>query len=290
MNFYTSVRQYGNKMLVRSYEDGQRQQYEVPYSPYLFIKDKSGKGEYVTVYGDPAAKVEFGSISEAKDFMKKYDDVKGFDFYGMTTFTYPYINDKFPGQVQYDRQHINIVSIDIETMSDDGFPDIATANKALTAITLSDGKDFVFLSIKEYTPHIPNVKVIRCADEKELIARFVLEWQKMDPDIITGWNCESFDIPYLINRIKRISGDEMAKRLSPWGFIRETSQKQHGNEVQTYDIFGVAIMDYMLVYKKWTFTTQESYRLDHIANVELGMGKLDYSEYGSLHGLYEQNF
>ena len=290
MNFYTSVQQYGNKMLVRSFEDGRRQQYEVPYQPYLFVKDRSGKADYKSVFGDPVAKMGFGSIREAKDFMKKYDGVQGFEFFGMTQFVYPFINDKFPGEVKYDRKHINVVSLDIETMADGGFPDIRTANKALTAITISDGKEFVFLSIKEYVPHIDNVRVIRCQDEKELIAHFVHEWRKMDPDIITGWNVEFFDIPYLINRIKLISGDEMAKRLSPWNIIRESVQKQHGNEVQTYDISGVAVMDYMAVYKKWTFTTQESYRLDHIANVELGVGKLDYGEYGSLHGLYEQNF
>lgn len=290
MNFYTSVEQYGNKMLVRSFENGQRKQYEVPYRPYLFVKNNNGDGDYQTIWGESASKIDFESIREAKDFMSKYDDVKNFEFYGMTNFKYPFINDKFPGTVKYDRKHINIVSIDIETMADGGFPNIETANKELTAITMSDGKDFVFLSIKEYVPHIENVKVIRCRDEKELIARFVEEWRKLDPDIITGWNCEAFDIPYLINRIKRVCGDEMAKRLSPWNMIRESNQKQHGNEIQTYNIFGVAVMDYMLVYKKWTFVTQESYRLDHIANIELGMGKLDYAEYGSLHGLYEQNF
>lgn len=292
MSFYTNVRQYGNKMLVRSFEKGERQQYEVNYKPYLFIKDrgKSDKSEYKTINGEPAAKIEFESISAAKEFMKKYEDVAGFEYYGMTTFTYPFINDRFPGEINYNRDKINVVSLDIETMSDGGFPDIATANKALTAITISDGKDFVFLSIKEYKAHIPNVKVIRCQDEAELIGRFVEEWRKMDPDIVTGWNIEAFDIPYLINRIKRVCGDSLAKRLSPWDIIRESSQKQHGNEIQTYDIFGVAVMDYMLVYKKWTSTTQESYRLDHIALVELGYGKLDYSEYGTLHDLYEKNF
>jgi len=291
MSFYLNVRQYGDRMLVRSFEDGRRQQYEVKYRPYLFVRSQNGSGEYRTIHGDPAEKIEFDSIRDAKEFIKKYGGVSGFEFYGMTNFVYPFINDRFPGEVHYDRDKINVVSVDIETMSDDGFPDIMTANKALTAIAISDGKEIVFLSIKEYKKHQDNVRVIRCADEKELIARFVEVWREMDPDIVTGWNVEFFDMPYLINRIKRVSGEAMAKRLSPWNLIRENVQKQHGEEQLTYDIFGVAIMDYMLVYKKWTFTTQESYRLDHIANVELGMGKIHYEdEYGSLHGLYEQNF
>lgn len=278
MSFYLNVRQYGDSMLVRSVEDGERKSYKLKYQPYLFVNSTKEDGEYKTIDGLSASKLSFDSIRDAKNFITKYDDVSGFKFYGMTNFIYPFINDKFPGEIHYEREDINIVSLDIETMSDDGFPDITTADKALTAIAISDGKEIVFLSIKEYKKHQENVRVIRCENEKELIARFVQIWIEMDPDIVTGWNVEFFDIPYLINRIKRLCGDAMAKRLSPWNIIHEKRQRQHGEEQLTYDIYGVATMDYMLVYKKWTFTTQESYRLDHIANVELGMGKVKLGE------------
>jgi DNA polymerase elongation subunit (family B) len=291
-SFYTDVRQYGNRMLVRAVENNRKVSYEVKYKPYLFIPSKKNNSEYSTVFGDKVDKIEFESIKEAKNFVERYKDVENFEFYGMTQFVYPFLNDTFPGEILYDREFINVISIDIETMSDGGFPDIKTANKEITAITLSDGKKFVFLSVKEYIPHIDNIKVIRCIDEKELLAKFVEEWNKLDPDIITGWNVEAFDIPYLINRINVVLGEEWSKRLSPWGFIREDSRKGSfgGEDIQTYDIFGISVMDYMLIYKKWTLTTQESYRLEHIAQVELGEGKTDYSEYGSLHGLYMKNF
>ena len=290
MKFYTDVKQYGNRMMVRAVEDGKRVKYEVDYSPYLFVKSRTGKGEYRSVYGDAAEKMEFATIREAKEFTQKYSGVTGFDFYGMTQFVYPFINDRWPGEVQYDRDYINVMSLDIETMSDDGFPDIKTANKELTVITISDGKKYVVIGVGHYKVHRPDVTYYKCDTEKELIGRFIEEYRKMDPDILTGWNIEFFDIPYLINRIKVVMGDAWIKMLSPWNIVREGTQRQNGVETQTFDIAGVAIMDYLTIYKKWSFVQRESYKLDFIANVELGIGKLDYSEYGSLHGLYEGNF
>jgi len=287
-SFYTNVRQYGNKLLVRAIEDGKRTKYEVDYKPYLFVR--SPKGEYMSPFGDKAEKITFGDIRDAKEFIDKYSDVDNLEFYGMTQFVYPFINDTWPGEVSYDRDLINVVSLDIETMSDDGFPDVETANKAITVITISDGKKFVVIGINDYKPHQDNVTYYRCRDEKELLIRFIDEYRKMDPDILTGWNIEFFDIPYIINRMKNILGDTYPKNLSPWRSVLGKKQKNNNEEVTTYDIVGVDVMDYLAVYRKWTFTQQESYKLDHIAYVELGQRKLDYSEYGSLHNLYEQNF
>ena len=166
MNFYTDVKQYGNRMMVRAVENGKRVKYEVDYSPYLFVKSRTGKGEYRSVYGDAAEKMEFSSIADAKEFTQKYSGVSGFEFYGMTQFVYPFINDTWPGEVAYDRDHINVVSIDIETMSDDGFPDIKTANKALTVITISDGKKYVVVGVGDYKVHRSDVTYYKCNDEK----------------------------------------------------------------------------------------------------------------------------
>lgn len=290
VSFYTDIKQYGNRMMVRAIENGKRVKYELDYSPYLFVKSRTGKGEYRSIHGDAADKMSFGSIKEAKEFSQKYSGVSGFEFYGMNQFVYPFINDNWPGEIAYDRDYINVVSIDIETMSDDGFPDIKTANKALTVITISDGKKFVVVGMGDYKIHRPDVTYYNCSDEKELICRFIEEYRKMDPDILTGWNIEFFDVPYLVNRIKVVMGDAWVKMLSPWNNVREGTQKQNGVETQTFDIAGVAVMDYLAIYKKWTFTQRESYKLDSIAQAELGLGKLDYSEYGSLHGLYVGNY
>lgn len=292
MNFYLSARQYGNQILLRAVEDGRRVKHKVPYSPYLFTDNiKQIPSKYSTIGGNSVVRMDFDSIRDAKEFIGKYEDVSNFNYYGMTNFVYPFLNDEYAGELQFDQDLINIISTDIETMSDDGFPDIKTANKEITAITLSNFKEYVVLTVKDYKPHMKNVRHVKCQDEKELLLRFITEWRNFDPDIITGWNVEGFDIPYLVNRIMRVLGEDFAKQLSPW-FIKPMAGefKRKDTTVQSYDIYGVAIMDYLHLYKKWSFTTQESYKLDHIANVELGVGKVDYSEYGSLHGLYEKNF
>ena len=280
-------------MLVRAVENGVRKKYEVKYQPYLFLDSRDAEPTgYETIFGEPVRKRTFGSIREAKAFIKKHDLLEGFRYHGMTQFVFPFLNDKYPGKVQYDRDLINIVSLDIETMADDGFPNAAEAKQPLTAIAISDGTNITFISIKEYKKHQDNVTVIRCEDEVELIYRFIEEWRRMDPDIITGWNVEFFDVPYLVNRIRRICGDKVAERLSPWGFLFDKRQvNQMGMEGDAVDIVGIPVMDYLMVYRKWNLQKQESYKLDHIAKVELGLGKIDYEEeYGSLHGLYERNF
>lgn len=103
-------------------------------------------------------------------------------------------------------------------------------------------------------------------------------------------NCEGFDIPYLINRITKVLGEAAAKRLSPWGILRERVVEVMGNEVTMWTIVGVSVLDYMQIYKKFSFTPQERHTLDHIASMELGERKVDYGQYGSLAGLQEHNW
>jgi DNA polymerase elongation subunit (family B) len=132
---------------------------------------------------------------------------------------------------------------------------------------------------------------VHCADEEELILKFIRWWTNDYPDVITGWNVEYFDVQYLVTRIIRLFGEEMAKKLSPWSSIRKTSREFYGKVQSTWLLSGIAIIDYMDAFKKfgYKYGPQESYRLDHIAHVVLGERKMDYSEYGSLTELYNQN-
>jgi DNA polymerase elongation subunit (family B) len=98
-------------------------------------------------------------------------------------------------------------------------------------------------------------------------------WVKHYPDAITGWNTEFFDIPFLVNRVTKVLGEDRAKEFSPWGNVSSRSVYSHGRPQQVYDIQGVANLDYLQLYQKFTYTRQESYRLDHIAFVELGEKK-----------------
>ena len=98
-----------------------------------------------------------------------------------------------------------------------------------------------------------------------LLKEFLVFWEKYYPDIVTGWNSEFFDIPYVCNRIKKLFGEDELKRLSPWGGVKEREVYQMGRNHQVYEIQGIAALDYFDLYRKFTYTAQESYRLDYIA-------------------------
>lgn len=288
--FYTNVFSRGNKVYVRGYENGKAfQKYEY-YKPYLFVDDKDGN--YKTVDKKPASKIMFNSISEAKEFVTKYKDIQNFNYYGLENFQYLYIYDNYSGDVQYDPSKMSVVSLDIECIADQGFPDIQLADKEITAITIRKNKLNLVFGCGEFVTDDPNTKYFRCKDEKELLYKFVDIWNRpfIKPDIITGWNIEFFDIPYLVNRIRNICGEDLARNLSPWRMINEGKVHYKGKENQNFILMGISTLDYYQLYRKFTFGNQESYKLDYIASVELGEKKIDYSEYGSLLELYKNNF
>jgi DNA polymerase elongation subunit (family B) len=292
MFFYTNVFARGDKVYLRGYKDGRRFSDIIQYKPYLFVpSDNKTSTKYKTLSGKPAVRMDFESISDAREFLKRYEDVSNYDIYGLTNFQYLFIYDKFHGDMAYDTSQINIIGLDIETDSSDGFPDIEKADKEVTAITLSRKGEKVVLGMKDYTPSSENVHYIKCKDEWYLLQNFLKIWQsgRYQPDIVTGWNIEFFDIPYLVNRIRAVLGDHEAKKLSPWGILEERKIEVRGRENQTYTPAGINVLDYLNLYKKFKFEMQESYRLDNIAEKELGVKKLDYSEYGSLNDLYVKN-
>ena len=99
------------------------------------------------------------------------------------------------------------------------------------------------------------------------------------PEVVTGWNIQLYDIPYICRRLDRVLGEKLMKRFSPWGLVTEDEVFIQGRRNISYDVGGITQLDYLDLYKKFTYTNQESYRLDHIANVELGQKKLDHSEF-----------
>jgi len=290
MKFYTSVYQRGDKIYVRGYEDGQRVEFIEKYKPYLFLPKKDGF--YRTLDGKQVDKMQFESISDARDFCEKYKDVSNFDYYGLNNYQYVFMYDYYNGEINYDPSIISVVTIDIECAADEGFPDIQKADKEITAITLrKNGKNIVF-GCGEYIEHNDETKYIRCKDEFELLDKFIKVWNHptWKPDVVTGWNIEFFDIPYTVNRIKNVLGIEYAKKLSPWLILDEKEVEFKGKQNQTYTPAGIAVLDYYQLYRKFSFGNQENYKLDYISQVELDEQKIDYSEYGSLLELYKNNF
>jgi DNA polymerase elongation subunit (family B) len=169
------------------------------------------------------------------------------------------------------------------------FPNIETANQQLTAITMRCRNRSYVLGYKDFATSDPNVYYVQCKDEYELIQQFLSCWRELDPDIVTGWNIEFFDIPYLINRIRNLMGEKEAKKLSPWGFIDERTIESFGKENKVYGLPGVSILDYLQLYRKFSYSNHESYKLDYIAFIELGEKKVDTSEFSSLNDLYHRD-
>ena len=296
--YYTNVSINRNDILLRGYEDGQRVQHRIPYKPTLYVHSKNGNSLYRNLKGRQVDEIKLDSISEARDFVKRYSDVEGFEIYGLTNYVYAFINEYFPGDIDYDPKKISMVNIDIEVAADQGFPDIQTANKEITAITMKKDDMYVVLGcgdfdVSKLDPDLQiKIKYIRCHDESQLLIKFLDVWRSkwFSPDVVTGWNIETFDIPYIVNRVKRVLGDSMAKKLSPWELLEEKTITVAGRDYQVYVPVGISTLDYLQLYRKFSFTMQESYRLDHIANIELGERKMDYSEYDSLFDLYKKDY
>ena len=295
MQFYTNVVQHKNKMFVRGIENGKPVKRIYDYSPYLFIPTTK-ETKFRTPTGQSVGKMDFDSIWDAREFAKQYENVEGMPIYGMTNYLYPFIFDHFRGEIKYDPSLISVCSLDIETKVGD--EDIATAIQTtpneVTAITISrSGRKTVF-GCGDFKTDDPNITYLKCRDEQALLQTFLSVWNSSDysPDVLTGWNVEFFDVPYLVGRIIKILGEEAVKRLSPWGQIRPYEVEIKGKKVTSYEMKGIAVLDYMALYKKFTYTNQESYRLDHIATVELGEKKIDYRDegYTNLNDLYARNF
>ncbi len=287
--FYTSVTAYGDYILFRGIKNGKRVGEKIRFSPSLFVPSKGQ--EYHTIYGQSVGPVNFDIIREAKQFVDQYKDVDNFPIYGNQNWEYCYIAQTFPGEVQWNVNDIRVANIDIEVGSENGFPDVATAAEPITAITIRMGGQTVAFGCGEFDPKGTAIYV-KCDNEQDLIRRFMEYWASDYPDAITGWYIKFFDIPYLVNRITKLCGEDMVKKLSPWNYYYKRETVLMGKTQHAYVISGIATLDYMELYRKFTLQgpTQESYKLDYICSVEIGEKKLSYAEYESLHRLYKEDF
>lgn len=290
MQFYTNIQLLGDKILHRGYADGKRFSYMEPCRPYLFVSPYNGPTEYFTLDGKPVKRVDFDTPFEAQSFIKRRKDIGNSQVYGLPMFAYTYINDNYKGTVNYDSDLIRVLNIDIEVAADEGFPSIELADKEITAITFKVKDKFVAIGGQPYTPKQDNVYYIQATNEANLLMRFIDAYKAFDPDIITGWNVEMFDVPYIVNRVKRVLGEEYAKKLSPFEKLRERNVVIAGRENKFYEPLGVSVLDYLQLYRKFTFVMRDSYSLNNIAHIELGEKKLDYSEHDSLFDLYKHDW
>ena len=293
--FYTNVQALGGKILYRGIKDGKRIKLKIDYEPQLYLPARNGKGTHKSLDGLDLIPKRFDGIREAREYVKQFDDVSGTPkIYGNTGYQYAFIAEQHSDMVDWEQDKVSVAIIDIEVGSENGFPDPYLANEPITAIatTFINGHTYVFGCGDFRNDNPDTVTYVKCKDEYTLCSKFLEFWSRMYPDVITGWNTKFFDIPYLVNRFRKILGEDKAKMLSPWNYISERKTNINGRLLIAYSFIGIESLDYIELYKWYApgGKSQESYRLDNIAQVELGEGKISYDEYENLHQLYRLNY
>ena len=290
-SFYTNVNLIGNNLLYIGYEDGQRIQRKFKFSPTLYVVSNQIT-EYKTLDGRYAKPIRFDTVGQARDFKDKYKDVENFEVHGYDRFLYQYISEEFSNEVDYDIKTLKITSLDIEVACENGFPNVRECAEQLLAITVQDyqTRKLKVFATRDYHNTRKDVDFIYCDDEKHLLQCFLAYWQTDFPDVLTGWNVELYDVPYICGRLERLFGEKELKMMSPWGMVKSEEIEVKGRTNILYNLMGINVLDYMDLYKKFTYTNQESYRLDHIAFVELGQKKLDHSEYENFKDFYTKDW
>ena len=292
LDFYTNVQLIGNQFLVRGVRNGRRYEMRDEFFPTMFVKSKKDT-KYRTLTGETVGEVRPGTVRDCREFYKKYDDVDGFAIYGNDRYIYQYISDKYPqDEIKFDISQIKLVTLDIETTSEYGFPDVESCQEEILAITIQNytTKEIVTWGRRAFANKQKNVTYHHCPTEHELLSHFINYWMTDVPDVITGWNIQLFDIPYICKRLNRVLGEKLMKRFSPWGLVSEDEAFIMGRKHVVFDIGGVTQLDYLDLYKKFTYKAQESYRLDYIAQVELGQKKLDHSEFETFKDFYTKGW
>ena len=304
MEFYTNIARYGNSLLYRGIKNGHRFDDRIKFSPVLYEANPAGTA--YTMDGIRVSPRLFDTMRDVKEHNARWKGVHGHDgtLYGNQNFIAQFVQEKWPTDIEFNRDAINVSSIDIEVESDDGFPHPDDAAYAVISITIKNNIDNLYYvwGLDDYSTHNCSIETIsaseivyvKCSDERELLRRFLAHWNsdRHCPDVITGWNTKFFDIPYIVNRVAKVLGEDFSKKMSPWGLIQAREVGIAGRVQKYYELTGISQLDYLELFKKfgYSYGPQESYKLDHIATVVLGESKLSFDEYTSLHGLYKHDF
>lgn len=294
MRFYTNVQMVGDHFLVRGYENGRHFATREKFYPTLFVPSNK-ETKYKTLEGEYVESIDPGTVRDCREFIKKYDGVQNFKVYGNDRYIYQYISEMYPEEeVKFDTTKIKISTIDIEVKTENGFPDVESAAEEVLLITVQDytTKQIRTWGQGPFNNKQENIIYKSFRTEYELLNDFINWWmiESNTPEVVTGWNSELYDMPYLVRRIDRILGEKLMKRLSPWGLVTERETIVMGRKQISYDVGGITQLDYLNLYKKFTYKAQESYRLDYIASVELGQKKLDHSEFDTFKDFYTKGW
>jgi DNA polymerase elongation subunit (family B) len=282
----------GNEFLVRGFDQNKSFILRETWQPTLFVPSNK-KTKYKTLDDKCVQDIQPGSVRDCREFIRKHEGVDGFQIYGNTRYIYQYISEKYPeDHIEFDLKKLKLITLDIEVAAENGFPTVANCDEEVLCVTLQNfsNKKILTFGRGKFNNKNSDIQYVECTDEYDLLTKFSAYWEENPPEVVTGWNCELYDIPYLATRIGKILGEKRLKKLSPWSLVTSEEVFISGRGHLTYDIGGITVLDYLDLYKKFTYKTQQSYRLDYIAEVELGSKKLDHSEHETFREFYTNDW
>lgn len=266
-------------------ENGNRIHEEHDYKPYIMLEDKDGK--YKSIYGTNLKKKEFEYNYNRNKFVKEsgirkiYEALPPYQQYLVDNFWHSCEKEEFS------RFPLKVCFIDIECPMEKGFAEPVDPIAVINLLTVydSDTKKYTAFGLKSYSPKADNVVYLHCKSEEELLKRFINHFSSNFPDVLVGWNSNAFDVPYLLNRIAMVIGEDWIKELSPIGRYYEKTNPngKFGMPSKEYVIEGISCIDYYVLYQKFALDKRASYKLDYIGEVEIGERKVEYD--GSLWSL-----
>lgn len=292
--FYTFVGTMDNAIYHRYYDENKNEVCEKveEYDYTLYVEHHSDHSGYKSLLGRNLKEFTFNTPSDLSKFYRENKDM--LVIHGNDSAVHQFIAKEYNYDVKQ-TCNVNVLNFDLEVEHSQGFPDPQKGEQEIMSISVKKfGPDEIMYSIGtkplvEYDN--PKGKYIQCKDEKEVIVQFLKIWKEINPQVITGWNIDNFDIPYLVNRIKNVFGKKALAHLSPFkdkvkNNDKLITERPVGDDIQ-YEIFGVTSYDYIELYKKYNLTKQESYKLDYIGEQEIGQRKVNFDEYKkSLMNLY----
>ena len=261
-------------------ENGKRITIPSTYEPYIYLETNNAP-DAMSIFNTKLKKKRFRNQYDRSRYLKDNKVTRVFENFNVYQ---QFLIDAYWQENEkpdFTKHQLKVHFIDIETYSPDAFPDPQDPNDTINIITIYDTitKKFYSWGLKPYTAKSSDVVYIACKTEEELLRKFVDFFSKDYPDILSGWNSEFFDVPYVINRVRKVLGEEAMQRLSPAGSLRSrTFMGKYGREQVKWHIEGLSCVDYLDIYKRFCQTLRESYKLDAIGEIELQERKIDYGD------------
>jgi len=294
--FYSMVSVHKNKIVDVYYDKhGKKHIQKSNFKPSIFLETNE-ESEYKSIYGKNLTKKNFDSIQDYKYWIRDNKDL--LPLHGNIEPEYQYINEKY-SDIDFRYNQMKVFLYDIEVISADGsFPVPEKAEEPIVSITIKDKHKNMFyvLSLKPYEKNETileidpsRIKFKHCKDEEDLLTTFITILKKERPDFLVGWFSSGFDHPYIINRCYNILSEKTVKQMSMFGDVKCKCREINGRNVFFTKIGGITLLDYLDLYKKYTFKPRSSYALNHISDVELGDEKTNYDEYDNFFEFWDKD-